>query len=265
MVFREQRIALPQLLAHGAGALVQPFVVEGCGDCLGQACGIQGAAADRRRAQAEGADALGPVELVKQVGHDDLGDPGARSPRRRSCAAVVDHCGDAREELRVGDRIDRQHVFWESALAELCPSPGQDRTAFAALDRVEKDPGCLGRRRVRHAPEPDVDGRGSRLEEELEFFREGTFVVGLDRARRVRRNAGIRRAGSETRVGGQEHRAGSEENRERVASRGQPEFTPLPVHRCRCHSQKEPRSAPCQRNCPRRDACGGEQCGRIFP
>ena len=104
-------------------------------------------------------DAAGPVELVEDVGCDDLRDASAGRRCDGTGAAVVDHRLHAREQEAVVDGADRQQPGRREPSPEPRPACAHQRPAADGLDRVGDDAGLL-RRVVRgHAPEADVDGR----------------------------------------------------------------------------------------------------------
>src|SRR5579859_1544770 len=95
---------------HAARGLGVARLGEQAPDALGQARRRELVLGERRRADAELLDALAPVGLVREEGHDERRLAGAQPRRRRPDAAVVHDGGDAREEPVVRHVVDTVHV-----------------------------------------------------------------------------------------------------------------------------------------------------------
>lgn len=83
----------------------------------------------RRRADAQQRDAPGPIELIRQVGNDDLGHtrPGRSGSGTR--ATVVYHCRTAGKQPCVADGGERHHTFGQRAFRKTRPALRHQRAA----------------------------------------------------------------------------------------------------------------------------------------
>ena len=190
--------------ASARSPLLDHLVLERLAQGRGQPLRAEARSGDRRRPEPEGADALAPVDLVEDVRHDHLRNPGAGRRGGGAGAAVVDDGRHAREEPRVRDRADREHALRERPLAEPRPALGDQRATADALDRAQEELCRPGRIGVRHASEAEVHGGPPRCEEGRELGRQLGTVQRVEAADHRDPIAQIRGHGSELGIDGEQ-------------------------------------------------------------
>jgi hypothetical protein len=86
---------------------------------------------------------VSPIELVHQLRHDDLGDPGAKRSVGRAGAAVVHRRRAPREELAVGLRTNEEDVARRLQRAQTRPALRDEGANLRAADRLKDSLGRL--------------------------------------------------------------------------------------------------------------------------